>query len=370
MKLLYLSNTRLPTEKAHGAQIMKTCEAFARAGVDLTLVVTDRRSDIADDPFSYYGVTTRFPIVRLPVLDFVSWGKIGFMVEVFSFAFAAARFARKRKPDRIFGRDEIVLWVASLFGQRDIVWESHTGSWNFFVRRMVPHLRALVVITEGLREFYIGHGVPADKIVVAPDGVDLEAFAHPESKDEARLRLQLPQYKRIAMYIGRLDSWRGASTLCEAAAYFPPDVCAVLIGGESAQVADFKRRYPNVIFSGFRPYRELADNQAAADVLVLPGTGGEDISAHFTSPLKLFTYMASGRPIVASDLPSLREILSSENAILVEVDNPEALARGVMQALQDTEGSTRRSLRAREDVERYTWERRGRTIIDLIERAA
>src|ERR1700683_591073 len=143
MKLLYLSNMRLPTEKAHGAQIMKTCEAFARAGVDITLVVTDRRTDITDDPFAYYGVTTRFPIVRLPVLDFVAWGKIGFMVQIFSFAFASARFARTHKPDCLYGRDEIVLWIAYLFGQRYMVWESHAGSWNFFSRRILPHLRGL-----------------------------------------------------------------------------------------------------------------------------------------------------------------------------------------------------------------------------------
>jgi len=97
----------------------------------------------------------------------------------------------------------------------------------------------------------------------------------------------------------------------------------------------------------------------AADALVLPNSAKAKISSHYTSPLKLFEYMASRRPIVASDLPSLREVLrDGENAVLVKPDNPRALAEGIERALSDAELAARIGRQAREDVEQYTWEKR------------
>lgn len=106
--------------------------------------------------------------------------------------------------------------------------------------------------------------------------------------------------------------------------------------------------------------KELPANQAAADVLVLPNTGTDETSVRFTSPLKLFTYMASGRPIVASDLPSIREVLDEQSAYLVTPDDAQALARGITRALSDTGG---RSARAFQLVQRYSWDERARGIL-------
>ena len=60
MKILYLAQIRLPTEKAHGIQIMKTCEAFAEQGAEVVLVVPSHRGDIRQDPFEYYRVKRNF----------------------------------------------------------------------------------------------------------------------------------------------------------------------------------------------------------------------------------------------------------------------------------------------------------------------
>ena len=88
----------------------------------------------------------------------------------------------------------------------------------------------------------------------------------------------------------------------------------------------------------------------SADVLVLPNTPGRASSA-YTSPLKLFEYMASGRPIVASDLPALREVLRpDDNAVLVEAGDPEALASGLARVLGDPALAARLAAQAREDV--------------------
>ena len=88
-KIYYVANIRLPTEKAHGVQIMKMCEAFARRGAVVELVVPNRRTHIAGDPFDYYGVEENFSITRLSVIDSVSLGRLGFLLETLSFAISA-----------------------------------------------------------------------------------------------------------------------------------------------------------------------------------------------------------------------------------------------------------------------------------------
>ena len=119
--------------------------------------------------------------------------------------------------------------------------------------------------------------------------------------------------------------------------------------------------------AGYRPPSEIPLWLKAADVLVLPNSAKKDISKFYTSPMKLFEYMASKRPIVASNLPSLREILNKENAILlVEPDNPEALAQGIKQAMEDRNLVQTITQNAYDDVQNYTWEKRAEKILKFI----
>ena len=347
-KILYLANIRLPTEKAHGLQILKTCEALAAAGADIELVVPRRKNRITEDAFSYYGIRTRFPITTIGVPDTVAYGMLGFLLESFVFAFRAALLARRREYDLLYSRDELVLWVARAKGCKNLVWESHTGSWNIFARGVAQAAKCIVVISDGLKDFYAARGVAAEKLVVARDGIDLNDFTQTEPAAEARTRLGLPPGKKIVLYAGRLDGWKGSATLLEAARLFPEDARLAVIGGEPEQIAPLRRKYPEVSFLGYRPYRELPENMAAADLLVLPNTAADVISARFTSPLKLFAYMASGKPIVASDLPSIREVLDDTCAYFFTPDNPQDLARAVEQVLSDAESAHERGRAARQ----------------------
>lgn len=122
MKFLYIANIRLPTEKAHGAQIMKTCEALARVDSLEALLVTDRKNAIKDDPFQYYAVQTRFPLERIHVLDTVGWGKFGFLLETISFVLSSLSVLKKYPETILYGRDEVVLWLISFFTKKGIVW--------------------------------------------------------------------------------------------------------------------------------------------------------------------------------------------------------------------------------------------------------
>src|SRR3989338_10217925 len=75
MRLIYIANIRFPTEKAHGIQIMSMCEAFAKNGAEVELVIS-RRSKIKEDPFSYYGIKPIFKITRLKTFDLTPYGKV------------------------------------------------------------------------------------------------------------------------------------------------------------------------------------------------------------------------------------------------------------------------------------------------------
>jgi len=369
MNILYIVNIRFPTEKAHGAQIAKTCEALQDTGVFEGLFVPRRRNSIKEAPFEYYGIRKRFLIRRFWTLDTAGWGFLGFMLQSLTFSLSVLATLHKSRERIIYGRDLSVLWLMQRFGKGDTVWETHIGSWNYFARSVTKRARGIVTISEGLRDFYIQQGVPAEKILVAPDAIDLADFEHPESKAEARTRLGLPLDKKIVLYVGRLDGGKGVTTLCDAASSMPPEALVAVIGGEPAQISVLAKKYPLVRFLGAKPYRELADNQAAADVLVLPNSGSDPVSSRFTSPMKLFSYMASGVPIVASDVPAIREVLTSESALFFTPDDPSDLARKATVALRDEERAGMIARRARADVENYTWTTRAKKIVEFLHHA-
>jgi len=89
--------------------------------------------------------------------------------------------------------------------------------------------------------------------------------------------------------------------------------------------------------------------------------------AYNMSPLKMFEYMAAEKPILATRLPSVMEVLvDGENAVLAEPDNPGELARGIKRIIEDKEFSQRIGRRARQDVLHYTWEKRAQKIVHFI----
>jgi glycosyltransferase involved in cell wall biosynthesis len=361
--IAYIAFTRMPTERAHGVQIMKTCEAFCLLGGQVELFVPKRKNELSGvNPFHYYGIPGRFSISELRAPDFLHFGSVGFLASITFFALAARNRLLRSRPRLIFSRDELIL--VHLSGVAPIAWESHTGSWNSAARRVASCATAIIVISEGLKDFYISKGVPKEKIVVAEDGVDLASFGHVEDKKTARKRLGL-EGERIALYAGGLDSWKGVDTFFKASEFIQGSTVCAVIGGTEKEISELQPQYPRVRFLGAMPYRELPNNLAAADVLVLPNTLQNATSSLFTSPLKLFAYMASGKPIVASDVPSVRSVLSEDSAFFVSPDSPEALAEGISQALASSD-ALGRGKRAQELAMSYTWEARAKKILSAV----
>lgn len=364
MKIAYVANVRMPTEKAHGVQILKTCEALVRAGATLELIVPTRLNPIQESAFAYYDMPETFPITYLKVPDTVGWGRFGFILQTMRFAHAAKKYVRAHADAEtiVYGRDERAL-VHFLDLKLPIIWETHTGAWNGAARRVAARAKRIIAISNGLKDEYVSKGVPAAKIIVAHDAIDLQAFASVPSKQEARAALGLPQDAIIAMYIGKLTAEKGAPVFFEAAAQLKGAVGAAVIGGTEIEIAALRAAYPAVRFLGSRPYRELAAHQAAADILVLPNSGRTDVSARYTSPLKLFAAIASGVPIVATDVPSLREVLDDTMATFVPPDDASALARAIQDTAANPAAAKERAAHALAAASGYTWDIRARAIL-------
>ncbi len=374
MKLLYIANQRFPTEKAYGIQIAKTCEAFADSGVLVTLLAPFRKNKSKEMPFEYYNVKENFKFKKVWAPDFYFSGrldKIAFVIKSFISAIVLAIYALFPKPEIVYSRDESVLFFSPFFKKpRNLIFEAHrfSDSRRFFYRRFKKKNLKIVTISHGLENKFVEFGFKPENILVAPDGVDIEEFDIGETKEECRRQLNLPQDEKIVLYAGHLFDWKGAHVLAEAAAYLP-EAWFVFVGGTEIDVLKFKERFgnkENIKILGQKPHREIPLFLKAADVLVLPNSAKEAISVSYTSPLKLFEYMASRRPIIASDLPSLREILNENNATLVKSDDPEALASGIKIALGNNQLAEKISQKALEDVKNYTWQKRAESILKFI----
>lgn len=374
-KLFYIANARVPTEKAHGKQILCTCDALRAQGADITLVVPRRKNPLAGDPFSYYGIKKQFIMRRVWCLDLMTlpvFKKLTFLLQVVSFGVRTIPIVWLRRNDSvIYCRDVPIGYLASLVC-KEVYFEAHSFPEhpNIFLRRVLRACRGVIAISGGVKEELVAYGVDEARIAVAHDGVDVSSIHISSSREQAREALHLAPDATLVVYTGHLYDWKGVSTLAHAAQSIDENIQIWLIGGTDADVSAFSREYKgtrNLHFTGHRPPQEIPLWLRAANIVVLPNSGKSRVSSKFTSPLKLFEYMASERVIVCSDLPSLREVVADDEVIFFEPDNAQECARAITRALSlDSAEVGRRAQLLLAKVQRYTWRARARIISTFI----
>ena len=354
MRICYLAFVRLPTEKAHGLQIVKTCEALAKQGSDIELLVPGRATAITQDPFSYYGADT-FPITTLHTPDWVRWGKLGFILSLAWFAETAQSHPSFKKADIIYSRDALLLF-RYLFSGRKLVYEAHTKP-TIISKIVAQHVQQIVVISEGLRDTYNEIGISHEKITVAHDAIDPKAFTPSPISDHERKVLGLPSGLTIALYVGRIDEAKGAQVFAEVSTLVPDNFLIVLVGGGPLK-DELVRSYPKAVFLPETPYRDIARILSVGDMLVLPNSAHDADTALYTSPLKAFAYLAAKKPIVASNVPSLRAIFGDE-VRYAQPDNAKDLAEVLINP------ATRSYV---PQLEPNTWDMRANVILSALTR--
>jgi len=385
-KLLYImaGGSTIPNEKAHSVQIMKMCEAFTRMGLEVELFTPDIRIDRKlenVDPFKYYGIEDRFKITRIPCLDLGSvykhkYVKKLFYVQAFFYAFMATFYALRRNSDIIYTRDFYTALILTTLGKRDnIVYEIHEfprGYIRKFLELQMAGKIHCVFISSTLKSLFEQH--VHGKFLVAPDGVDLGMFDKIRNEDiEEVWKVLGIRNQKVVGYMGQLYTRgmeKGAMDLIDAMKDLDDSVC-VFVGGPNSAIERYKELVrvkeleDRVIFVGRIPPSDVPRYIKALDVCAMPFPWTKHY-AYFMSPLKMFEYMASKKPIVATDLPTIREILNEDNAVLVKPSDPEALAGGIRRILEDERFARKISEKAYKDVKQYSWEKRAERILEFV----
>ena len=391
MRISYFADVRFPIERANGVQTMETCHALARRGHQVRLVVRPDTAEPARDPFEYYGLPplAALRIERCAVPSWPPARRVAYLVH------AVRRVIAVRGTDVVLTRD-LSLAAALLrmpaWLHPPIVYESHgyapavsrelpaivSGSAPGSaakLRRLAANERRVwrgasgyVTITAALARELEDRFGPRPALAIVADGARLAPLADPG------LRPRRSADPAVVGYAGHLYPWKGVDVLVRALAHLP-GVRALVVGGlqvepDLARVRALADQVApgRVTFTGQVEPTRVPGLLREADVLVLPNTPTR-ISAAYTSPLKLFEYMASGRPIVASDLPSLREILRPDaTAVLVDPGDPAALARGITRVLDDAGLAERLARQAHEALRDYTWDRRAERLETVLTR--
>ncbi|MBI2057599.1 MAG: glycosyltransferase [Candidatus Yanofskybacteria bacterium] len=386
MKIVYLFNGRLPTEKAYGIQVAKMCEAFANNGYEVKLLHPYRKNpSIGQDIFSYYSIKNNFSFEQVKAYDFYWHGfldKIAFLVKNYFSAKTLVSEALKENADIYYTRDELAAYLLSK-KNRNVVFECHKFSNKR--RKFYSHFKKknlkLVAISNGLKEDLVKFGIRGPNILVAPDGVDLAEFNCQENKIQLREKFfsfhdDKFRRKKIAVYVGHLYTWKGADILTRVAENLKQhndNFLIWIVGGTNKDIEILKKgMHPNIVpfiyINGMVPHEQVAKILKAADCAILTGNESETISAKYTSPLKMFEYMASGCPIIAQDLPSFREVLNENNSVFAKAGDVEDLADKIAWVFDDKNKELVEKIaeQAKEDVKNYTWRKRAGTIIKFL----
>jgi glycosyltransferase involved in cell wall biosynthesis len=368
MRIAYVAGTALPSRVASAVNVLKMCRAIAGAGHEVTLYARGRQAD-APAVLEAYGIEPCFELVLrappgLPLAKNLLYPPL-----------AARAMASRPAPDLIYGRHAYALAAAARFSAAPIAYETHAmptrrarrlaESWLF----RQPRFALLVAISQALAEDYAAQ-VPAlagQAVLVAHDGADAVADPGPPPSPWPG-RPAVPQLG----YVGHLYPGKGMEIVAALAAALP-DCDLHVVGGTERDLAAWHARcagQANLHLHGFVPHARVPAFLARFDLLLAPpqpsvaSAAGREIG-RWMSPLKVFEYMAAGKPILASDIPALREILrDGETALLLPPGEPAAWAAALRGLLRDPGRGAALGAAARAAfLAEYTWDARAARIL-------
>lgn len=359
MTIQYITALCYPVQHAHGLQVMKMSEAFARI-FPLELFVAEFHA-APSDIFSHYGISTPFPIKTIPQ-------HISFWPRSLFVARALVREIEKNPNGVFYIRDLLLafflLFFSPSFGRR-YFFEIHSVKKfpNFIYKKVLENARGIISTNLAKKRFIISrYRIQSDTVLVAPNGFDKKLFDNVLSQEAARQKAGLPVGKKIIMYVGSTQKWKGTDMIFKIAGEFP-GALFIIVGGDHRS-----ERGVNVMILPPVPPAEVPIYLRAADILLAPYNPGTERAMKYFSPIKLFEYMASGVPIVITKMASIQEVFSEKYGAMVESYTREAFCAAIKEILENADDSRHRAEEARRHAEQFSWEKRAFTITQFMQK--
>ncbi|HET9532095.1 MAG TPA: glycosyltransferase family 4 protein [Blastocatellia bacterium] len=230
----------------------------------------------------------------------------------------------------------------------------------------------IFVVSEVERRNLVATGVEPRRIIVNPNGVDTERFRPGCGGKDVRLSLGIDD-RIVIGFLGTFGPWHGAPVLAEAAGHVSAEhACHYLFIGDGDEraitesILSSTGNSSRATFTGRVPHTDAPRYLDACDILVSPHVPSGDGSEFFGSPTKLFEYLAMERPVIASRLGQIADVIEDgENGLLVEPGDSRAIAAGIEMLTKDEPLRRRLGAAARQTViEKYTWRHNAERVFD------
>lgn len=375
----------MPTGRAYGNQIMKLCEAFADSGIKVELVYLGVENMDRREFFGHFSAKDNFslrPVVFFNFLKLEKYiGKLSFYLQGLMFLVRLS-FLEIEKGAVIYTRHPEIAWLMGLRGFA-AYYEDHGGinKNSFLFLKFLKRAKGIVAINGFIKNEFVKKGTDPEKVLAAPSGVDLNNFDIDISREDAIKRLDPESEldeglkdKKILVYTGNFRTkgvGKGVDEILTSMAILKdPGLVFLAVGGSDEEIRFYKQMAADMdlnaaFFLPRQSQERLALFQKIADVLLMPFPNKAHY-AYFMSPVKMFEYMASKRPIIASSLPSIREVLNDKNALLVKEGDPEDLAEGIRKILSDKKLAENLAAQAFVDVQKYSWPERASRVLNFM----
>ena len=365
MKFCYITRAAIPDYSAQSVQIKAMAKAFSKLlGNDFTLLSSTKKNGVNNEKFDFNWVYKRHIVDRRSHLN-----QIRFLI------FALPKIISPR-VEFIFTRDIVVAFLGILFGKKT-VYEAHGEFSGAIPEILFNRIKGkkkffMIAVTDSLRESIIKkHSISEEKTKTLRNGVDTEDYVELRNRDKNVIRkeLGLPLDKIIIVHTGSLYKGNDAELFKEL---LEPDrnQLFIHIGGTPEEQKKWKTYYAefdNIQFVNHTFDKELIRKyQVSADLLFYSLTYENKIY-WCTSPLKLFEYMASGTPILGSNIGSVKEVLNEENAMLFDPLIPSSIKDAFAAFLNERQESERKASNALADtIKHYDHKKRAESILRFV----
>lgn len=384
---------RLPNERGISYSVVTMCHALASAGARVELLAPNCRipREMKNETIWHYHDFRKnsFKFTRLPFID-LPIPHLFYLILNWSFTISAVVYllAKRAKVVHLFNdaRELLVaLRFLSWIYKPMVVFELHirpTDLYNRFLEKLaLSRVDLLLVTTNQFKSHYANHGFEKEKILVFPNGINTEDYDYKSSRVNLRKELGLPQQAFIVGYAGRFTTMgeeKGIPELIQATALLSKkikNIFLVCVGGseedlEKERITSEKHGLSpdRVILIGDTPRKTLYKYMRAFDVSAMPFPWSKHY-AYNMSPLKMFEYMAAKNPIIASNLPSVKEVLiDSFNSLLTKPGDYRNLASKIeILFKQPTLGKKLAEQAFLEVSTKYTWIKRGMAELEFLQ---